>query len=377
MTRDLSRIQKGKIQGPSKIVVYGPPGVGKSTFASEAPNPIFIGTENGTEQLDIARVPSDELNGWGDVMQWLETFATTAHGYETLVVDSVDWLEVWLFTYVANNSQKANIEDFGYAAGYKRCVQEWHSFCERLDRCRDNGMHVVLVCHSKISRFSDPAGEEWDRYSLAIHDKKSADAAAVIKQWADELYFVIYDQEARKKNKWDSKGKGSNERWIYTQHSPAYDAKSRRGVARRVPLNGKAYWENVGPPPNPRVGQAVPASQNRPPSGVNPDRKVEQQPKAPAEEAHGEHKDCEPEPKAPSLADGSRERIAKQAEGLPDKGRKIALGFLKKAGDDMTKLAKLGAWVEKELAKAEAAASPAQQDEAAQGRRSLAPAQKG
>jgi len=38
-------ISSGKISGAQKIVLYGPEGIGKSTFASRLPRPLFIDTE--------------------------------------------------------------------------------------------------------------------------------------------------------------------------------------------------------------------------------------------------------------------------------------------------------------------------------------------
>ena len=38
-------ITKGKLPGAKKVVIYGPEGIGKSTFASKFPNPVFIDTE--------------------------------------------------------------------------------------------------------------------------------------------------------------------------------------------------------------------------------------------------------------------------------------------------------------------------------------------
>ena len=53
----LMEITRGKIQSAKKVVVYGPEGIGKSTFASQFPDPLFIDTEGSTKDLDVARAP--------------------------------------------------------------------------------------------------------------------------------------------------------------------------------------------------------------------------------------------------------------------------------------------------------------------------------
>ncbi len=53
----LSQVTTGKVKTPHRIVLYGPDGVGKTTFASNAPNPIFSGIEKGTAHIDTTRFP--------------------------------------------------------------------------------------------------------------------------------------------------------------------------------------------------------------------------------------------------------------------------------------------------------------------------------
>lgn len=47
----------GVQDSPVKTVLYGPEGIGKSTFASHFPNPVFIDTEGGTKRLNVKRLP--------------------------------------------------------------------------------------------------------------------------------------------------------------------------------------------------------------------------------------------------------------------------------------------------------------------------------
>lgn len=47
-------ITKGKIQKAKKVVIYGPEGIGKSTFAARFPGAVFIDTEGSTNDMDVA-----------------------------------------------------------------------------------------------------------------------------------------------------------------------------------------------------------------------------------------------------------------------------------------------------------------------------------
>ena len=55
-------ISKGIVLRPQKVVVYGPEGIGKSTFASHFPDPLFLDIEDSTSQLDVKRIP--DINSW-------------------------------------------------------------------------------------------------------------------------------------------------------------------------------------------------------------------------------------------------------------------------------------------------------------------------
>ena len=50
-------ITKGRIPCAKKVVIYGPEGIGKSTFASQFPDSVFIDTEGSTNSMDVARLP--------------------------------------------------------------------------------------------------------------------------------------------------------------------------------------------------------------------------------------------------------------------------------------------------------------------------------
>ena len=57
MTNLLETIQTGRQSKPPRVLLYGVEGIGKSTFGSEAPKPIFIQTEDGLDEIDCDRFP--------------------------------------------------------------------------------------------------------------------------------------------------------------------------------------------------------------------------------------------------------------------------------------------------------------------------------
>ncbi len=91
----LDTIQKGKRRRPPRVVVYGPEGIGKSSFGAGCPDPVFIQTEDGLGEIECDSFPL--CAGYAQFVEQLGAVCSQEHGYKTLVVDTLDWLEklVW------------------------------------------------------------------------------------------------------------------------------------------------------------------------------------------------------------------------------------------------------------------------------------------
>jgi hypothetical protein len=236
----LGAVTKGKIATPERIVIYGTEGIGKSTFASDAPSPIFLCSEKGTERLDVARFP--EPHSWREVLDAVEALTTEPHEYKTLAIDTLDWLEpmVWAQTCATkkNGEKRAeHIEDYGFAKGYEYALDTWRQLLSRLDVLSERRkMHIILVAHSHVTTFKSPDTEDFQRYELAVHKK----ASALIKQWADHVLFAMLETLTHKQNN-RAKGITTGERVILSTRTAAYDAKNRGGLPERLPLSWDAF----------------------------------------------------------------------------------------------------------------------------------------
>ena len=236
----LEQVQTGAKPAPRRIMLYGVQGVGKSTFASRARKPIFIQTEDGLGGIDCARFPL--ARNFDDVMKAISELYTEKHGYETAVVDSLDWLERLVWAEVCAKRLIESIEDVGYGKGYVFALTQWRQFLEGLTALRDErGMTVLLVAHARIERFEDPETESYDRYSPRLHRL----ASAVVQEWADEVLFATYRVYTKLSdegfNRKKAKGVGTGERILRTSERPAHLAKNRLGLPDELPLDWDAY----------------------------------------------------------------------------------------------------------------------------------------
>lgn len=241
----LAKVITGRIVKPIRVCLYGAEGVGKSTFAGDAPAPIFLGAEDGTSELDVTRFP--QPNTWEDVLEAVTELTNSQHGYQTLVVDTLDWIEPIAWERVCRGRKTKDgkrietIEDFGYGKGYNNALDQWRillSALERLHRARN--MHMVLLAHSHIKSFKNPAGEDFDRYQLKLHDK----AAGLVKEWTDVVLFAHHETYTHESNG-RAKGIQSGARVLQTQRTAAWDAKNRYDLPEKLPLDWNEFFEAV------------------------------------------------------------------------------------------------------------------------------------
>jgi hypothetical protein len=225
----IQSIRVGRIQRPQKAVIYGPEGIGKSSLAAQFPNPVFLDTEGGTHHLDCARLPAPE--SWEHVTQAVTALATLPHEFDTLVIDTADWLEKLLIEEVCRRENKSNIEQFGYGKGYVVLAEEAAKFLASLDRLLKRGMHVVVLAHCRIVKFEQPdAAGAYDRYELKV----SKQVAPLFKEWCDMLLFANWFTKVAENDNGTKRGVGGRERVLYTTHTAAWDAKNRHSFEEKV-----------------------------------------------------------------------------------------------------------------------------------------------
>lgn len=251
MSRMLNKVTTGKQAAPLRELVYGIEGVGKTSFGAGAPKPVFLG-EDGTKQLDVARFPV--VRSWEDVTQAIDELRREKHDYETLVVDTLDFLEPVLWKHVAECGGQASIEDVGggFGKGYTKALESWNRFALSLEELQlARNMHVILLAHAQTKKHKDPIEPEYDRFALRINEK----AAALFRGWANSVLFAAYRTTVSKagRGKVGLVRAATFERILFTQRIPAADAKNRYDLKPEMEFSFRAFWQAVHRPDGERA----------------------------------------------------------------------------------------------------------------------------
>ena len=261
------QITKGKRARAQKVVVYGPEGVGKSTFAAQFPETLFIDTEGSTDNMDISRLdkPSSYTMLKTEIA-WLKANPTAC---KTLVIDTIDWAESLIVDDICALHQKKGIEDFGYGNGYVYVKEELGRFLNSLSELVDLGINIVLTAHAQIRKFEQPDEMgSYDRWELKLGKKTSSQTAPLVKEWADMVLFANYKTVVMTANNKKKKATGG-QRVLYTQHHPAWDAKNRHGLPEEMPFDyaGIAHiFNQAHTQPTPQLQQTVPEPTSQAPA---------------------------------------------------------------------------------------------------------------
>lgn len=231
----MAKVTKGPVLQAPRVLLYGAEGIGKSTFASGAPAPIWLG-ELGTQHLDVSRFPAIER--WQDVLDAIHTLTEENHDRKTLVIDGLAEIEGHIWQHLCAANKWANIEHLDYGKGYIAAVDEWRRLVfalERLHQKKDMG--IVLIGHSVVKQTRPPEGEAYDKHVLTIHDK----AAGLLRRLVDYVLFAQIPVTTVKGADKRVRGKTDGVRLFHAQPSATFDAKSRPSLPTPLPLSWEAF----------------------------------------------------------------------------------------------------------------------------------------
>jgi hypothetical protein len=242
----LASITSGIQPEPFRLLIHGTEGIGKSTFAAQAPDPIFIQTEDGLAQIDVPKFPLAE--SFDAVIENLKALQNEQHDYQTVVIDSVDWLEKLATQKVlAKHDDKTTLAEFGYGTGYALLIPLFETIIKHLNQLRRvRKMNIVFIAHTRMEKVEDPSGASYDQYAPRL-DKR---INGLIREWSDIIAFATVEiSRSTEKNGFKQrvvaksvKDKDGNDRVLALESTPSIVAKSRYPLPAKMPLDGASFF---------------------------------------------------------------------------------------------------------------------------------------
>jgi len=255
MAISLSTLKRGVQASPPVICMFGDEGIGKSRFASNAPNPVFIFTENSQGNLDVANW---HVTTYEEVMEATVALLNDEHDFKTVVYDSLDWFEPMLWRYLISQQPTtekgkpvANLEDYGFGKGYKYALDYWRDFINLVEELRTKrNMAVIFLAHPTLTKISPPDGDSYDSWTLKLQNSDKVSAKDKITEYCDAVFFANW-KSARTEEELGfgntrTRAIGKGERVVYTEKRPAFDAKNRYDLPESILVKDKDWGDLWG-----------------------------------------------------------------------------------------------------------------------------------
>lgn len=234
---------------PDRIILYAPEKWGKSSFAAQWPDAVFLMSRGEDGILTLKRtgqVPATvrhyprPCDTWAEIVKALDALIVKQPP-PVLVLDVLNGFANLLGEQVCGAEFKGSVKhfnQFGGIEGWKNCIPEWERFLYRLDRLRQLGTMIIALAHAAVERVPNPSGLDFDRWQPAMERRSMW---PITQRWADMILFGGFDtfvEKADPEAKRATKGKahGGQARVLYCQPSAIMAAGSRHGLPAEIAL---------------------------------------------------------------------------------------------------------------------------------------------
>jgi hypothetical protein len=180
-------ITKNTLVTPSKSLIYGEPGTGKSYLASYSNRPFFLALEKGCEKIPgVKKFSHVDKNGceqihipadWDQMFAMMEHLANKetikANGYKTVVLDSGMFIDKIMASKIMKDEPEVkrdskmvkvtSIDMYGFMEGYAKLIAMWEIVVAWADKLNTLGIDVIFIAHAAKIKHTDLNGTDYKR----------------------------------------------------------------------------------------------------------------------------------------------------------------------------------------------------------------------
>jgi hypothetical protein len=238
-----TNVIRGAVRRAQKVCVYGPEGVGKTSFAALFPRPLFLDLERGSCSYNVDRAYPETVREVEEILDFVLAGGT---GYETVVLDTYDALWHLYARQVAAAKGVNSVEEVAYGNGVKVVADLlWRLLKGRVEGLVKAGVHVVFLAHADVRKHDDvEAGTSYDRYMFRAQRL----SANHLMQEMDTVLFANFDARIIHEANGKVRATGGTERVLHTVRTAAYDAKNRLGLPKKMSLCVETVEKLLGGP---------------------------------------------------------------------------------------------------------------------------------
>lgn len=232
---------------PDRIILYAPEKWGKTTFAAQFPDPLFLMTkgEDGLKTLiHSGQLPwvnhfEETVEHWTQLKTLLGDIREQNLACRTLVMDTLNGGERLCHEYVCRTKFDGDWGEKGFTAfqrGYDVSVPEWLELLELLDGIRARGKTILCLAHRGVRNFKNPSGPDYDHFGPELHPK----TWSATHKWADMIlrgdFETFIETGKRDTDKKKGKATGGKTRLLFTEGEAAFIAGNRHGLPPEIEL---------------------------------------------------------------------------------------------------------------------------------------------
>lgn len=196
----------------NSVLLYGAQKIGKSSWASQAPKPLFLATEPGLSAIETYQLP---ITTWDEFVTAVAALKQEKHDFQTVVIDTVDNAYRLCSEAICKKAGLSHESEFGHGKGWALVANEFQRIILKMAQMP---IGLIMISHAKEKELDTPTGKL--QKSVPVLPPR------IMESIAGFVSIILYATVERK-------GTGKDATWehvVKTRPRREYEAGDRTGL---------------------------------------------------------------------------------------------------------------------------------------------------